>query len=208
MSILPMPFKKLHLDIKEVLQNLEITIPTEFQKASIPVIKSGTNVFCTAPKDQGKTTTLILTTLQKLKCEAVGDIPRALVLVENNEKALALYSSFLTYTRRTSLRVYVANEKEHIDLIKSEIFEGVDILIATPKSISKLLMLYGVNISELKIFNIEDADFLSQTNAYNAILSITQSISKCQYVLYAEKMHPNLKRLESYFMEYSTIVGV
>ncbi len=39
-------------------------------------------------KEDGKTTTLILTTLQKLKCEAEGNSPRALVFVENKERAL------------------------------------------------------------------------------------------------------------------------
>jgi superfamily II DNA/RNA helicase len=61
-----MPFKKLHSDIREKLDDLEIITPTPFQSKSIPVIKSGANLFCTAPKDSGKTTTLILTTLQKL----------------------------------------------------------------------------------------------------------------------------------------------
>lgn len=203
-----MPFKKLHAEIKEVLADKEISIPTDFQKASIPVIKSGSSVFCTAPKDQGKTTTLILTTMHKLKCEEVGNIPRALVLVGDNNKALELYESFRSYTKQTSLRVYVANEKEHIDLLKSEIFEGVDILIATPQIITKLQMSYGVNLSELKIFNVDDAEFLSQTKDYNAVLSITQSIDKCQYVLYSEKLTPNIKRLESYFMEYANIISV
>ena len=44
-----MPFKKLHPEIKEKLEELEITIPTPFQQASIPVIKSGANTYCTAP---------------------------------------------------------------------------------------------------------------------------------------------------------------
>ena len=65
-----MPFKKLHSDIQEKLVFFNITAPTPFQTASIPIIKSGTNVYCTAPKDSGKTTTLVLTTLQKLKCDA------------------------------------------------------------------------------------------------------------------------------------------
>lgn len=203
-----MPFKKLHPSIKEVLEQKEIVIPTDFQKSSIPVIKSGKNVFCNASNNQGKTTTLIMTIMHKLKCEEVGNIPRALVLVENNDKALDLYNTFTTFTKYTPLRVYVANEKEHVDLLKSEIFEGVDILIATPQIVSKLLLLYGVNLSELKLLSIDDAEFLSQTNAYNAVLSITQSISKCQYVLYSNKLNPNLKRLESYFMEHATHVNV
>ena len=82
-----MPFKKLHSDIKEKLAHLEIITPTPFQRISIPAIKSGANIYCTASKDSGKTTTLILTTLQKLKCEAVGTAPRAVILVENKEKA-------------------------------------------------------------------------------------------------------------------------
>jgi superfamily II DNA/RNA helicase len=198
-----MPFKKLHFEIKEKLESHEITTPTPFQIKSIPAIKSGANIFCTAPKGSGKTTALILTTMQKLKCEEVGSAPRALVLVENNEKASELYDAFLQYTRHTSLRVYACDDKQHIELLKSEIFEGVDILICTPKTMNKLLLLEGVNTTQLKIFNIDDAEFLVDNASYTALMSITQSVHKCQYVLYSEKAHPILKRFESYFMQYA-----
>jgi superfamily II DNA/RNA helicase len=202
-----MPFKKLHSDLKEKLAQLEIITPTLFQKRSIPVIKSGVNVFCTAPKDSGKTTTIVLTTLQRLTCEAVGNVPRAVILVENKEKAMELYDLFLAYTKYNSLRVYVGYEELHYDVQKSEIFEGIDILISTPKSMNKLFLVNGVNTSQLKIFSIDDAEFLIQKSAYAALLSITQSIKKCQYVVYSEKMHPTLHRFESYFMEHSKIVS-
>lgn len=203
-----MSFKKLHSDIQEKLEDLEIITPTTFQGKSIPIIKSGANVYCTAPKDSGKTITLILTTLQKLKCEAVGNAPRAVALVENKEKAMELYDTFLAYTKHNSLRVYVGYEELHIDVQKSEIAMGIDILISTPKSMNKLFLTNGVSTSELKIFSIDDAEFLVQKSAYAAIMSITQSIQKCQYVLYSEKMHPMLKRFESHFMEYSKIVKI
>ncbi|RFN58207.1 DEAD/DEAH box helicase [Marixanthomonas ophiurae] len=203
-----MPFKKLHSHIKEVLAHQEITTPTAFQSKSIPVIKSGSNLFCMAPTGSGKTTTLIVTTLQKLKCEAVGTAPRAVVLVENKEKALQLQEAFLDYTKHTSLRVYVGYEELHIDIQKSEIFEGIDILISTPKSMNQLFLLNGVSTSQLKLFSIDDADFLVQKSAYAAVISITQSIKKCQYVLYSEKMNPMIKRFESHFMEYSKKITV
>jgi superfamily II DNA/RNA helicase len=202
-----MPFKKLHSDIREKLASLEIITPTPFQVRSIPVIKSGSNVYCIAPKESGKTTTLILTTLQKLKCEADGNAPRAVVLVENKERALELHEAFLSYTKHNSLRVYVGYEELHIDIQKSEIYEGVDILITTPKTMNKLFLLNGVGTSKLKIFSIDDAEFLIQNSAYTALMSITQSIQKCQFVLYSEKMHPVLKRFQSYFMEYSKIIA-
>ena len=201
-----MPFKKLHPEIKEKLEELEITTATPFQRKSIPVIKSGSNVFCSASKDSGKTTTLILTTLHKLKFEAVGNTPRAIVLVENKERALEIYEEFLKFTRYKPLRVYVGYEQLHIDVQKSEIFEGVDILISTPVTMKKLLLSNGASTSQLKIFSIDDAEFLVQPSAYTALLLITQSIEKCQYVLYSEKMHPILKRFESNFMEYAVKV--
>lgn len=203
-----MPFKKLNPDILDSLANLKIITPTTFQANSIPVIKSGANVYCIAPKASGKTTTLILTTLQKLKCRAIGNAPRAVVLVENKEIALQLYDLFLTYTKYTSLRVYVGYEELHNDVQKSEIAMGVDILISTPKSMNKLFLTNGVSISDLKIFSIDDAEFLTQKSSYEAIMSITQSIQKCQYVLYSEKLHPILKRFEGYFMEYSKVVSI
>ncbi len=203
-----MPFKKLHSEIKEKLESLKITTATPFQKASIPVIKSGANIYCVAPEGSGKTTTLVLTTLQKLKFEVVGNAPRAIVLVENNERALELNDAFSKFTRYHPLRVYLADEKLHIDVLKSEIFEGVDILISTPKIVNKLLLLEGISTSQLKIFSIDDADFLLKNAAYTALMSITQSLNKCQFVLYSEKMHPILKRLESYFMKYAKTVSI
>lgn len=197
-----MPFKKLNPHILETLAELEIVEPTPLQEKVIPVIKSGANVYCTAPKDSGKTTTLILTTLQKLKCKAIGNAPRAVVLVEDKEHALELYDLFLTYTRYTSLRVYVGHEHLHVDVQKSEIFMGIDILISTPKSMNTLFLLNGVPISQLKIFSIDDAKFLVKKSAFAAIMSITQSIQKCQYVIYSEKMSPKLERFEAHFMDY------
>ena len=203
----PKPFKKLHDHLKETLENREITTPTPLQANSIPVIKSGINTFCTAPAGSGKTTTHILTTLQALKCEAVGEAPRAVVLVENKEKALEMQEAFMPFTRRTSLRLYVAHEKMHIDLQKSEILAGIDILISTPKNLNKLFLLNGVHTSQIKIFSVDDAEFLMQQSDYAALLSISQSIIKSQYVLYSEKLDAKLKRFESYFMEYSKKVS-
>lgn len=203
-----MSFKKLHPHLLTVLEQEAITGPTPFQKKSIPIIKSGANVFCMAPKNSGKTTTLILTTLQKLNCEATDHAPRAVILVENKEKALELYDRFLHYTKHTSLRVYVGYKELHIDIQKSEIFEGIDILITTPTNLHKLFLTNGVSTSQLQLCSMDDADFLTRQSEYTAMITITQSIMKCQYVLYAEKLAPKLKRFEDYFMERATYVNV
>ncbi|MCG2430310.1 DEAD/DEAH box helicase [Aequorivita sp. F64183] len=203
-----MPFKKLNPEIKEKLEKFEIITPTPFQTKSIPVIKSGANVYCSAPKGSGKTTTLILTTLQKLKFEPLGDAPRAVVLVENKEKALEMFEAFEKYTQHKEIRVYVGYEELHIDIQKSEIFMGVDILISTPKTLNKLFLTNGVSSSQLKILSVDDAEFLAQKSNYTAIMAVTQTIKRCQYVLYTEKIHPMLKRFEAHFMEFAKKVEV
>lgn len=203
-----MPFKKLHAHLRETLERLSIEMPTSFQKKSIPVIKSGANVYCIAPKDAGKTTTLILTTLHKLKCEEIGNAPRAVVIVENKSKALELHQEFLTYTKYSTLRVYASYEELHIDVQKSEIYMGIDILITTPKTLHKLFLSNGVSVSELKLFSIDDAEFIKQKSAYTALLAITASINKCQYVVYAEKLHDNAKRFEDHFMERASTIEI
>lgn len=190
----------------EVLEGWSIERPTPFQKRSIPVIKSGANVFCTAAKNSGKTTTLLLTTLQKLNCEAIGNAPRAVVLVEDKERALAMNDQFVAITQQTSLRVYVGYKELHIDIQKSEIFEGIDILVTTPTNLHKLFLTNGVSTSELQICSIDDGEFLIQKSAYTAMLAVTQSIRKCQYVLYTERLHPKLKRFEEFFMERAQFV--
>ena len=202
-----MPFKKLHSNIQEQLEALNIENPTPFQSSCIPVIKSGVNTYCTAPKGSGKTSALVWTTLQKLKCESAGNAPRAVVLVENKERAMELYQTFIAYTKYNSLRVYVSHEQLHIDIQKSEIFMGIDILITTPKTMNKLFLLNGVSTAQLKLISIDDAEFLSQHSSYTALMSISQSIQKCQYVIYSETMHPALKRFKSYFMERSKIIA-
>ena len=201
-----MPFKKLDSKIKEMLEYLDITTPTPFQKKCIPIIKSGANLFCTAPGNSGKTTTLVLTTLHKLKFEEVGTIPRAVVLVENKERGDEMYAAFFAYTRYKDIRIYLAEDKLHMDMLKSEIFEGVDVIISTPKNFNRILLAAGVNTNQIKLFSIDDSEFLLNKSASNDILAITESVNKCQFVFYSDKMYPHLKRFQEYFMHHSRIV--
>lgn len=201
-----MAFKKLNPHLLERLSNFSIEAPTSLQKKSIPVIKSGANVYCVGPKESGKTTTLILTTLQKLKCKAVGNAPRALVIVENKEKVIAMNDAFHAYTKYSDIRVYMGYKELHVDIQKSEIFEGIDILITTPTNLHKLFLLNGVSTSQLQICSIDDGEFLKQKSEYNAMLAISQSIFKCQYVLFTEKMNVMLQRYENHFMERAKLI--
>ncbi|WAC02572.1 hypothetical protein N7U66_02410 [Lacinutrix neustonica] len=70
-----MSLKKLNPEIKEALENNNITMLTPFQKAVLPKIKGGADLFCIGDKDAGKTTAIIIATMQKLKSQAFEDAP-------------------------------------------------------------------------------------------------------------------------------------
>ena len=47
---------------------------------------------------------------------------------------------------------------------------GIDVLITTPRTLNKLFLSNGVSISALKIFSMEDAEFLVQKRDYLAMI--------------------------------------
>jgi len=110
-------------------------------------------------------------------------------------------------TTYSSVRVYASYEQLHIDVQKSEIYMGIDVLITTPKTLHKLFLNNGVSISELKICSVDDAEFLIQKGEYTALISTTQSIRKCQYIVYAENLDDRIKRFEDHFMERARFVS-
>jgi len=201
-----MSFKKIKSEVLEALEQNNITEPTVFQKAVLPKIKGGANLFCVGEKASGKTTALIIATVNKLENRAVGDSPRALILVETKNEALKLKENFERYTKRSDLRIYAAYEEQTLDQQREEIYYGQDILIATPKRLNKLYLMNSLELSQLKLYILEDAEFAEKGVYFAAINRIPESLNKCQYLVFTKTLSPRLKRLNETFMYNGMIV--
>lgn len=201
-----MSFKKLNPLLKEAIQAQGFEGPTQFQKNILPKIKSGADLYCLAPEGSGKTTAMIISVIQKLNAEAFEDSPRALIYVKDKESALKLEEKFKDFTREMDLRIYTAYEEQNIDDQKDDIYYGVDIVIATPKRLGKLFSMTGIHLGQLQLFILEDAEFISKAGNYDEIVRIPLSISKCQYLIFAESMEPKMERLRDMFMERAKVV--
>jgi superfamily II DNA/RNA helicase len=201
-------FKKLIEPLKNTLENLQFEAPLDFQKVFLPKIKSGSNVLGIAPERSGKTTTLILSVIQKLNGKAFEDVPRAIIVVKNKQDALALRNKFNVFTRHTDLRVYCAYEEQNIEAQRDEIYVGVDVIIATPKRLNKLFLLNSISFSLLKMFIVEDAVFTTISNNFQDINRISESINKCQYVIFAKTFDAKIKRFQETFMYNSQVVEI
>jgi len=199
-------FKKLLSSTKEVLETKGIEAPNSFQNKAIPKIKSGVDVFGIAPEGEGKTTTLIVNTIQKLKGEAQHDVPRAIIFVKDKEAALQLETRFKEYMVGTNLRIYCVYEEPVIDHQLGEIYPGLDIVIATPKRLNKIYFLNGINLSKLQLIGVEDAEFLSLGTNTTLVARISESVNKCQYIVFAKQMDKKMERLQQVFMEKAVVV--
>lgn len=201
-----MSFKKLTPLLKQAIEEQSFESPLPFQKDILPKLKGGSNVFGIAPKNSGKTTTLILATVHKLKAEAFEDSPRALILVKDKKATLELKQHFEKFTLQTDLRLYCAYDEYDLDKQREEIYYGVDILIATPKRLNKLYFMNSVHLGQLKLFALDDAEFLIKNNYRNDVLRVTESLQKCQYAIFAETMHEKYNRLKDSFMYNAQLV--
>ncbi len=201
-----MSFKKLHPLLKESLENAGFETSNAFQKKVLPTLKGGSDAYIIAPKGSGKTTALIIATIHKLKAAAFEDSPRAIIVVKDKADALVLMDEFERFIKNTDLRVYALYDEYDIEKQKTEIYPGQDIVIATPARLSKLYFLNGIHLGEVQLFAIEDADYLGRNNAYNHILRLSESMTKCQFVITADTMNTRIQNYQNAFMHNAQMV--
>ncbi|MCM4166267.1 ATP-dependent RNA helicase DeaD [Arenibacter antarcticus] len=201
-----MSFKKLLPQLKETLERVGFNSPTEFQKEILPKIKGGASLFGIAPEGAGKTTAIVIGTLQKLNCSAFEVAPRALIFVKDKASALELESAFKRFTYRMDLRIYTVYEEHNIEAQRNEIFEGVDIVIATPKRLNKIFYLNGINLGKLKLFIVDDAEFLSSAKVFSDLVRTPESLDRCQYLIFSTKFDKRMERMQELFMANAHII--
>ncbi|AXO80009.1 DEAD/DEAH box helicase [Olleya aquimaris] len=201
-----MSFKKYHPSLKENIEKAGLETTNAFQKQVMPLIKGGNDVYAIGPKGCGKTTAMIISAVQKLGAEAFEDSPRALVVVKDKQAALDLKERFDVFTKRTDLRVYCAYEEYDLEKQREEVYYGVDVLISTPKRLSKLYHLNSLHLGELQLFMIHDADFIARNNLHNYVLRLSESVPKAKFAIFSETFNPKLKAFQDSFMYNARVV--
>lgn len=200
-----MSFKKIIEPLKDNLQQNGIIEPNPLQTKILSKIKGGKNLFVVAPKNSGKTTSIVISVINKLK-EAFEDAPRALIFVKDKEEALNLAEIFNTYKRGTDLRVYCAYEEHNLELQREELYLGTDIVIATPKRLNRIFYLNGINLNKLQMCIVEDAEFLFRNNNFAEVTRTPESIGRCQYLVFSDKFDARFERWQDSFMHLSETI--
>lgn len=199
--------EKLDIQLIESLKDNGFTESTQLEQICIPRIKSGRDLLCLAGKNAGKTTTLVVSVLQRLKA-SLDDNPRALIIVPDKEHAQEMKAEFDRLGEYTDLRVHTACEDEKINDQKDKIYMGSDVVIGTAKRLNQIYSLYALNLGVVKIFAIDDAELVIKSINYPQIDRLSESLPKAQRVVFALQMTDWIDRFASEFMNIQEVIEI
>jgi superfamily II DNA/RNA helicase len=199
--------EKLDIQLIEVLKEKGFTESTQLQQICIPKIKSGRDLLCIAPDNSGKTTAIVVSVLQRLKA-SLDDNPRAIIVVQNKDRASEMKAEFERLGEYTDLRVYTACEDGKILDQKDLIYMGSDVVIGTAKRLNQIYSLYALNLGVVKMFILDDADQVIKSTNYPLIDRISESMPKAQRVVFASHVNEWIERFADVFMNVQEIIEI
>ena len=161
-----MTFKSLGLsaDLLGVVAAEGYETPTPVQLAAIPLVLAGRDVLAAAQTGTGKTAAFVLPILDRLRKHANTSFSparhpvRALILVPTRELAMQVADSVHTYGRTVPLRPAVVFGGIPIEPQTKELRAGVEILVATPGRLLDHVGQKNVNLSQVEILVLDEAD--------------------------------------------------
>jgi superfamily II DNA/RNA helicase len=140
------------------------TIPTPIQAQAIPVVIAGRDVMGAAQTGTGKTAAFTLPILHRLMPMANASASparhpvRALILTPTRELADQVAESVKRYSKRTPLRSAVVFGGVDIGPQKESLRNGCEVLVATPGRLLDHVEQKNVNLSQVGILVLDEAD--------------------------------------------------
>lgn len=194
-----MILKKINENLQKALVENNLTEANEMQQETFSTLKSGADCIIVAPKGSGKTTTIVLNVIQQLVAEG-EESPRALIIVEDKAKVLAMEELFEKLGNYTNLRVYGVHDKGDMEYDKNYISTGIDVLIGTPNKLSEMFTTAGYNVNRLKMFILDDADPILKLRHETKVMRISNSITKTQRIIFTEVLTERIESLADKMM--------
>ncbi|KAM4833405.1 putative ATP-dependent RNA helicase DDX28 isoform 2-T2 [Thomomys bottae] len=145
----------------------EVVRPTSVQANTIPPLLRGRHVLCAAETGSGKTLSYLLPLFHRLLGGPVRDpsntaTPRSLVLVPSRELAEQVQAVALPLGRYLGLKVQDLEGGHGMRRIELQLSRkpSADVLVATPGALWKALKNQLVNLEQLSVMVLDEADTL------------------------------------------------
>jgi len=181
-------FKELGLS-PEILRSLTdagYSKPTPIQERAIPLVLEKQDVLASAQTGTGKTAAFSLPIIELLskKKPSNGRRPiKCLIVTPTRELAVQIEECVKTYSKHTDLRSTVifggVSQGAQVNKLKA----GIDILIATPGRLLDLMNQRHVNLGEVEILVLDEADRMLDMGFINDIKKLIAAIPKSRQTL-------------------------
>jgi len=199
---------KLSKPLRKALEDLDIVYPTPIQIDTFPLIMAGKNVVGIAQTGTGKTLAYLLPVLQSLPYQDTRD-PRVLILVPTRELVMQVLETIEQLTEFISLRVLGIYGGSNINTQKEQVFQGCDILVATPGRLLDINLTGVLKFKNIKKLIIDEVDEMLNLGFFPQISAILERIpDKRQNLLFSATMLPEVSVLIDDFLGFYETVQV
>lgn len=189
------------------LNEAGLTAPKEIQQKTLSRINGGQDVIAVGPEGCGKTTTLVLATLNRFT-HSVDGITRVLILVNDKERVEEVISRIEAVNNNKTISIVGLYATPGTEAQMDAMAEGADIVVATPDRARVIYLKLGLNLNKIELFILDDADLIVKQGLQLPVAELANSIIKCQHVVFTEVLHDKLNRMIAPFMKQPAIVEV
>jgi len=191
-------------------------IPTPIQARSIPPILEGKDLMGCAQTGTGKTAAFSLPLIQRVMIDSPhAPKPgqrrhvRALVLSPTRELASQIAQSIRAYGGKTGVRYAVifggVGQGPQVDSLRS----GVDVLVATPGRLLDLMDQGHVDLRQVEIFVLDEADRMLDMGFVHDIRRVIKELpAKRQNLMFSATMPYEIKKLADSFLHKPEFIEI
>lgn len=195
-------FSELNLNksLLRALEDLSLKESTPIQEKAFPVIMSGRDAVGIAQTGTGKTFAYILPLLRQLEYSEQRH-PRVLIIVPTRELVAQVVGEIEKLARYMTLRVYGIYGASNINTQKQKVYDGLDILVATPGRLIDLTHSRSIQFSSVKKVVIDEVDEMLNLGFRPQLMQLLEMLPpKRQNLMFSATLTEEVEALiDSYF---------
>ncbi len=205
-------FKDLNLtkQLINALSDIGFENPTPIQEKAFPVIMSGKDAVGIAQTGTGKTFAYLLPILRQLTYSEQRQ-PRVLIVVPTRELVVQVVdevAKLSTYMKARCTGVYGGG---NINIQKQKVYDGIDILVATPGRLIDLTLSRTLQFSSIQKLVIDEVDEMLNLGFRSQLIKILDILpEKRQNLMFSATLNEDVEiMIENYFYkpEYIELIS-
>ena len=165
------------------VDHLGYTEPTPVQAQAIPLVLQGRDIIAAAKTGTGKTAAFSLPSLDVLARAERKKAPAMLVITPTRELAMQIQEVCQTIARTRGLRVANVVGGVKIEPQIDRLTRGVDVLIATPGRLIDLMNQKAVDLSQVQVLVLDEADRMLDMGFLPSVRRIVEATPKSRQTL-------------------------